>query len=109
MIELAEYALRDLGFHDVRVRHHEMRVTSDPWRVTGSSRVSDGNPVTRHSSPVTHLARIEVGPAEMIKFLADGVADRVAVELKKIGYAHVTLDLQGYRRISMNKPLNPVA
>ena len=109
MIELAEYALRDLGFHDVRVRHHEMRVTSDPWRVTGSSRVSDGNPVTRHSSLVTHLARIEVGPAEMKKFLADGVADKITVELKRVGYAHVTLDLQGYRRGGMNKALNPAA
>ena len=109
MIELAEYVLRDLGFHDVRVRHHEMRGSSNPWRVTGSSRVSGDDPATRQSSLVTHLARIEVGPAEMIKFLADGVADRVAVELKKIGYAHVTLDLQGYRRVSMNKPVNPVA
>jgi uncharacterized protein len=109
MIELAEYALRDLGFHDVRVRHHEMRVTSGPWRVTGSSRESDDNPVTRHSSLVTHLARIEVGPAEMKRFLADGVADKIAVKLKQIGYAHVTLDLQGYRRGGMNKALTPAA
>ena len=109
MIELAEYVLRDLGFHDVRVRHHEMRPTSGPWQATGSSRVSDGNPVTRHSSLVTHLARIEVGPAEMKKFLADGVADKITVELKRVGYAHVTLDLQGYRRGGMNKALNPAA
>jgi PP-loop superfamily ATP-utilizing enzyme len=27
---------------------------------------------------------------------------RVADALKKIGYAHVTLDLQGYRRGSLN-------
>ena len=26
MIEAAENVLRDLGFHDVRVRHHELRV-----------------------------------------------------------------------------------
>jgi uncharacterized protein len=79
MIELAEYALRDLGFHDVRVRHHEMQKQS--------------------------LARIEVGPAEMQKFLADGVADKIAAALKEIGYAHVTLDLQGYRRGSTNEVL----
>jgi uncharacterized protein len=103
MIEQAEYILRDLGFHDVRVRHHEMRVTSDKWQVAGSSRVSDANPVTRDPSLVTHLARIEVGPAEMRKFLTDGVADKIAVALKQIGYAHVTLDLQGYRRGSLNK------
>ena len=37
----------------------------------------------------------------MNKFLADGISARVADELKKVGYAHVTLDLQGYRRGSM--------
>jgi pyridinium-3,5-biscarboxylic acid mononucleotide sulfurtransferase len=79
MIELAEYALRDLGFHDVRVRHHEMQNQN--------------------------LARIEVGPAEMQKFLADSMADSIAGALKKIGYAHVTLDLQGYRRGSTNEAL----
>jgi uncharacterized protein len=79
MIELAEYALRDLGFHDVRVRHHELQQQS--------------------------LARIEVGPVELTKFMADGVADKIAAALKEIGYAHVTLDLQGYRRGSTNEVL----
>jgi uncharacterized protein len=98
MIELAEYALRDLGFHDVRVRHHELRAKSDKWQVAGNRPPSAGNPVTRHPSPVAALARIEVGPAELSGFLADGVATRVAGALKEIGYAHVTLDLQGYHR-----------
>jgi len=79
MIELAEYALRDLGFHDVRVRHHELQQQS--------------------------LARIEVGPVELTKFMADGVADKITAALKEIGYAHVTLDLQGYRRGSTNEVL----
>ncbi len=79
MIELAEYALRDLGFHDVRVRHHELQKQN--------------------------LARIEVGPAEMQKFLTDGFMDKIASALKEIGYAHVTLDLQGYRRGSTNEAL----
>ena len=79
MIEQAEYILRDLGFHDVRVRHHELQKQN--------------------------LARIEVGPAEMRKFLTDGVMDEIAGALKKIGYAHVTLDLQGYRRGSTNEEL----
>ena len=30
---------------------------------------------------------------------------KVAGALKKIGYAHVTLDLQGYRRGSVNEAL----
>ena len=98
MIETAENLLRDLGFHDVRVRHHEMRAASGQWQVTGKRPASDGNPVTRHPSSVTALARIEVGPAELPKFLANGVAARVASSLKEIGYAHVTVDLQGYHR-----------
>ncbi len=77
MIEEAEYVLRDLGFYDVRVRHHELKIGV--------------------------LARIEVGPAELPKLLAEDTANRVAVALKKIGYAQVTLDLQGYRRGSVNE------
>ena len=77
MIEEAEVVLRDLGFYDVRVRHHELKLLA--------------------------LARIEVGPTEMAKLLADDVAGRVAAALKKIGYAHVTLDLQGYRRGRTNE------
>ena len=105
MIELAEYVLRDLGFHDVRVRHHEMKRTSDKWQVTGTDRAPETNPVTRHSSLVTHLARIELAPAEIPALLANGKLSTVAEELKKIGYAHVTLDLQGYRRGSTNEVL----
>jgi uncharacterized protein len=98
MIERAEYVLRDLGFHDVRVRHHELR--------PAGQNASSGNP----ASQVAHLARIEVGPAEMQKFLADGVADKIAAALLQIGYAHVTLDLRGYRRGSLNARLGiPVA
>jgi uncharacterized protein len=39
----------------------------------------------------------------MQKFLQADAANRIAVALKKIGYAHVTLDLQGYRRGSLNE------
>jgi len=79
MIEVGENVLRDLGFYDVRVRHHELKLG--------------------------HLARIEVGPAELPKFLANGTAQRVTEALKQAGYAHVTLDLQGYRRGSTNEQL----
>lgn len=77
MIEEAENALRDLGFHDVRVRHHEL---------------SHG-----------HLARIEVGSGELSRLLADGLPQQIAGTLKGAGYAHVTLDLLGYRRGSLNE------
>ncbi len=86
MVEEAEYALRDLGFHDVRVRHHEMGPAS---RVQGPGSVG-------------HLARIEVGAVEIPRLLADGLHAMVAEKLRALGYAHVTLDLAGYRRGSTN-------
>ena len=58
---------------------------------------------TPHPSPVTYLARIEVGPSELPRLLENGMASKVAEALKEIGYAHVTLDLQGYRRGSLNQ------
>lgn len=81
MIEESEYVLRDLGFYDVRVRHHELGA---------------------ESKTQTYLARIEVGPAELPKLLAEEISNRVTNALKKVGYAHVTVDLQGYRRGSLN-------
>ena len=102
MIEQAENVLRDLGFYDVRVRHHELRVSRVEDQVTESP-THHPSPVTRHSSSVTHLARIEVGSSELPKFVADGLSTKVAEALKKIGYTHVTLDLQGYRRGSTNE------
>jgi len=101
MIEQAENVLRDLGFHDVRVRHHELRVTGDMWQVTGNHPTSDGNTVTRHPPPVTYLARIELGPAEIPRFLEGGISTKVTHTLQKIGYTHVTLDLLGYHRSGM--------
>ena len=79
MIEAGENVLRDLGFYDVRVRHHELKLG--------------------------HLARIEVGPSELEKIFSNGTAQRVTEALKQAGYTHVTLDLQGYRRGSTNEQL----
>ncbi len=78
MIERAEYVLRDLGFYDVRVRHHELKQGQ--------------------------LARIEVGPREVARLLEPELSNRVTSALKDIGYLHVTIDLQGYRRGSLNEP-----
>jgi uncharacterized protein len=102
MIEQAENILRDLGFYDVRVRHHEMRSAEFGMRNSHSGPQSPHSALrTPHSA--LHLARIEVGPAEMRKFLENGASAKVAEALKQIGYAHVTLDLQGYRRGSANE------
>lgn len=77
MIEQGESVLRNLGFHDVRVRHHELKQG--------------------------HLARIEVGPSELLRFLDALRSETVTAALKRIGYLHVTVDLQGYRRGSLNE------
>ena len=80
MIEEAEDYLHKLGFYDLRVRHHELK----------------GG----------HLARLELGSGELGRVFEEGLMDRIAAALKKIGYQHVTLDLQGYRRGSMNEAIN---
>jgi uncharacterized protein len=119
MIERAENVLRDLGFYDVRVRHHELPMANGPGPI-GEAGASFGSPLQPappfNREPVPsrvgprpagrrQLARIEVGPGEMGKFLEDGLPSKVAEALRQIGYAHVTLDLQGYRPGSANEPL----
>ena len=81
MIEASENILRDAGFYEVRVRHHEG---------TGAT---------------TKLARIEIAVAEIPKLLAGDTLARVSAAIAKVGYQHVTLDLQGYRRGSVNEVL----
>ncbi len=73
MIEAAENVLRDAGFYEVRVRHHK------------------------------NMARIEVGADEFARFFDGDVRESVTRALKRIGYAYVALDLQGYRRGSANE------
>lgn len=71
-IHKAETALRDLGFTQVRVRHH-------------------GN-----------LARIEVPPAERSRFFDAEFMDRVNEMMKDAGFRYAALDLAGYRMGSLN-------
>lgn len=107
MIELAEYVLRDLGFHDVRVRHHELRsVEALKRHIVKSENASANSTLQPFNASTAHLARIELAPAEIPALLANGKLATVAEELKKIGYAHVTLDLLGYRRGSTNEVLS---
>jgi uncharacterized protein len=105
MIERAENLLRDLGFYEVRVRHHEIQSPGFPLQSSGDNASSSSGKAVAPPVRFTHLARIEVGPDEMQKFLSNGAGARVAEELKRIGYSHVTLDLQGYRRGSTNEQL----
>jgi uncharacterized protein len=98
MVEAAEAMLRGLKFYDVRVRHHELSPKSMGVGTRPSSPKSEGAAQAVGVGGGVHLARIEVGPGEMGHFLEDGNSQRISDALKKIGYAHVTLDLQGYRR-----------
>jgi pyridinium-3,5-biscarboxylic acid mononucleotide sulfurtransferase len=75
MIESAEAVLRDLGFRICRVRHHDT------------------------------IARLELGPDEMARATDPEVAAAIDQRLRDIGYAHVTIDLRGYRLGSLNEAL----
>jgi uncharacterized protein len=98
MIEEAENILRDMGFYEVRVRHHEMRSERGEGRSENERRLSP------HTFSLSlHLARIELGANEIPRLLEDGRFTEVGEQLKRIGYAHVTLDLAGYRRGSLNE------
>jgi len=71
----AEAALRDLGFRELRVRHH------------GST------------------ARIELPKAEIPRVLSAGVADEIVARVRSAGFAFVALDLEGLRSGSLNRLL----
>jgi pyridinium-3,5-biscarboxylic acid mononucleotide sulfurtransferase len=103
MIEEAEYVLRDLGFRDVRVRLHELTSKLTPL-APGAPLAGQGS-TSPDIGTILRLARIEVAPEEMPKFFSNGVPQKVAESLKKLGFAHVTLDLLGYRRGSVNEVL----
>ena len=75
MIERAEVVLHDLGFRICRVRHHDT------------------------------IARLELGPDEIARALEPAMAAAIDSELRAIGYAHVTVDLRGYRLGSLNEAL----
>jgi uncharacterized protein len=111
MIEAGENVVRDMGFYDVRVRHHEMKSTvQSPQSADPGVQLRVVSEGLKPREVRTFLARIEVGPSELPKLLENGTSTKVAEALKQIGYAHVTLDLQGYRRGSLNeKVAHPAA
>jgi len=75
MVEAAESFLRELGFRQVRVRHHGT------------------------------IARIEVAPEAIERLASPAVRAQVVHRLTEIGYDYVTLDCRGYRTGSMNEVL----
>ena len=77
-IDHAEQLLLDLGFSQVRVRHHG------------------------------DVARIEVSESEMPRFLDVDMRHRVHVAFHELGFSFTALDLMGYRTGSMNVGLTNV-
>ncbi|WP_052339945.1 ATP-dependent sacrificial sulfur transferase LarE [Gorillibacterium massiliense] len=73
-LDVGEAFLHNLGFYQVRVRHHDK------------------------------LARIEVLPEELSKVLEH--REEIYERFRTLGFAYVTLDLQGYRTGSMNEVLS---
>ncbi|MCR5545892.1 MAG: TIGR00268 family protein, partial [Lachnospiraceae bacterium] len=51
------------------------------------------------------LVRIEVMPEELERLATKNVRERLVTELKALGFLYVTMDLQGYRRGSLNEVL----
>ena len=74
-VEKAEESLRQLGFCELRVRHHG------------------------------ELARVELARAEMPRALKMEMLDAIAAALKLAGFQYVTLDCAGFRSGSMNEIL----
>jgi pyridinium-3,5-biscarboxylic acid mononucleotide sulfurtransferase len=77
-VEAAESAVKDLGFKSLRVRIHG------------------------------DIARLELLPEDIARATADGMRDKVIAALKHGGFRYVTIDLQGYRRGSLNEVLAKV-
>ena len=75
-VKKSEDFLRGLGFRQFRVRYHGQ------------------------------LARIEVPPEELVRFLEEKTRTAVVRFLKDAGFTYVTLDLQGYRTGAMNETLD---
>ena len=74
-IDRAEAVLRDLGFRQFRVRAHG------------------------------ELARIELAQDELSRGLDPALWQQMAARIKAVGFAFVTLDLEGYRQGSLNSLL----
>lgn len=75
MVDEAEQLLLDLGFRQVRVRHHGT------------------------------LARIEITEDQFEKIMTGEIRNLINSRLKEIGFTYISLDLGGYRTGSMNETL----
>ena len=54
------------------------------------------------------VARVEVSPGERKLFFDEKLLDKISSSLRALGFAHVALDMTGYRSGSMNESLTSV-
>ncbi|MCA1578926.1 MAG: ATP-dependent sacrificial sulfur transferase LarE [Acidobacteria bacterium] len=74
-VDRGEEILREFGFKEFRVRHHDT------------------------------LVRLEIAPAELDRVLDREVFEQLAKRFRELGFKYVTLDLEGFRSGSMNEVL----
>lgn len=104
-VDKAEQILLREGFKQFRVRLHEGTKTDS---VGKSSSEVPGNETAGklRNDQGTYIARIELMPEDMKRFLEEEFRCRVYDEIKNIGFDYVTLDLKGYRTGSLNETLD---
>lgn len=76
MVEQAESVLRDIGYHDFRVRYHE----------------------SGKAGRVQKIARIELPKEDLRSFMECNDYGSFLKLFYEFGFDHVTLDLEGYKR-----------
>ena len=55
------------------------------------------------------LARLELGPAEMKRFVEEDLIETMSTQIFDAGFADVILDTKGYRRGSLNESVPEAA
>ena len=75
-VDRGEEILREFGFREFRVRHHDQ------------------------------LVRLEIAQAEMDRVMHKEVFQKLAARFRELGFKYVTLDLEGFRSGSMNEVLD---
>lgn len=100
-IDEGERYLRELGFYNVRLRVHELTELVSEKREEQGSCCENGAGSAEEDPGREWLARIEVDREDLGKILEN--REELVRKIKKLGFARVTMDLEGFRSGSMDK------